>query len=137
MPNLKRFAPGEMRRRIAEEFSSKIEEIARSPLFHAAELIVRKYNVSLSQACALLWRDWFTGDVEGLWTNSSRLAALYACNILELMALGKISCELQGEVDKRKIKLKVMFIFKKVYFKNFSFRPTSNWNKMGRIMFTL
>ena len=112
MLNLKRFVSYGKRRQIADEFSSKIEEIIRSQLFHAGELIMSKHKVTLSQACVLVWRDWFTGDVDGLWTNSSRLAAVYACILLELIALGKISCKRQDVLGKTTISLKVNLTFK-------------------------
>ena len=108
MLNLKRFASRAKRREIADEFSSKIEEIIRSQRFHVGELIIGKHKVTLSQACVLLWRDWFTGDVDGLWTNSSRLAATYACVLLELIAWGKISCKFQVVFGKTKVKLKIV-----------------------------
>ena len=116
MLNLKRFALKTKRRQIADEFSSKIEEIIRSQLFHTGELIISKHKVTLSQACVLLWRDWFTGDVDGLWTNSSRLAAAYACILLELIALGKISCKLQDVFGKTTIKIQVNFILPIIVF---------------------
>ena len=112
MFNLKNFVSCGKRRQIANEFSSKIEEIIRSQLFHADELIISKHKVTLSQACVLLWRDWFTGDVDGLWTNSSRLAAAYACVLLELIAWGKISCKIQDSFGKTKIRLKVNLDFR-------------------------
>ncbi|XP_028403230.1 uncharacterized protein LOC114525963 [Dendronephthya gigantea] len=108
MFNLKRFTHRGKRRQIASEFSSKIVEIIRSQHFHVEELTVSKHRVNLSQACVLLWRDWFTGDVDGLWTNSSRLAAAYACIFLELIALGKISCKRHDVCGKTAIKVKIL-----------------------------
>ena len=107
MLSLKRFASYGKRRRIADEFASKIEEIVRSQLFHTGELIISKHKVALSQACVLLWRDWFTGDVDGLWTNSPRLAAVYSCILLELIALGKISCKVQNVFGRASVRIKV------------------------------
>lgn len=115
MFNLKRFTYRGKRREIAGKFSSKIDEIIRSQLFNVGEVIVSKHRVNLSQACVLLWRDWFTGDVDGLWTNSSRLAAAYACILLELIALGKISCKLHDVFGKTAIKVKVNLMFRMIF----------------------
>lgn len=111
MLNVARFVSLNKRREIATEFSNKVGDILCSQLFQSNELVISKHTVTLSQACMLLWRDWFTGDVDGLWVNSPMLAAVYACVLLELIALGKISCKFQSWTGDGKIRIKVTLIF--------------------------
>ena len=89
MIDFKKFCCIGRRRRVITEFALKLYEISRSDMFCASE--VTDKNIHLSEAFALLWQDWFTGDVNGLWTKTCLLAAIYSCMLIELIALGKIT----------------------------------------------